>query len=143
DATEIDPAALAVARDNVSRHEVGDHVRLIEADLFPREDTRYRVIMSNPPYVPTASIRELPDEYAHEPVGAFDGGPDGLEATRRLLEGAGRHLTDDGVLIVEVGESAEALAAEFPRLPFVWLEFERGGEGVFLLTAEELQRGRR
>jgi ribosomal protein L3 glutamine methyltransferase len=141
DATEIDPAALDVARTNVARHEVGDRVRLIEADLFPHEGGRYRAIISNPPYVPTDSIRALPPEYSHEPFAAFDGGPDGLGPARRVLAGAREWLAADGVLIVEVGESAEALAAEFPRVPFVWLEFERGGEGVFLLTAEELQRG--
>jgi ribosomal protein L3 glutamine methyltransferase len=141
DATEIDPAALAVARANAARHGVAERVRLLEADLIPRGTTRYRVIMANPPYVPTAAVRALPEEYAHEPAAALDGGRDGLLPTRRLLKGARERLTDDGVLIVEVGESADALAAEYPRAPFTWIEFERGGEGVFLLTAKELDDG--
>jgi len=141
DATENDPAALEVARVNVRRHGVGDRVRLLEADLFPREGQGYRVIMSNPPYVPSAAVAGLPPEYGHEPVQAFDGGSDGLGAVRRLLAGAGERLTDDGVLVVEVGLSAEALESAFPRVPWTWLEFERGGEGVFILSAAELKDG--
>jgi ribosomal protein L3 glutamine methyltransferase len=141
DATEIDPRALALARANVTRHGVSDRVRLIEADLFPVGDTRYRVIISNPPYVPTRDVGALPEEYRHEPAKAFDGGEDGLVAVRRILAGAGQRLTSDGLLIVEVGLSADALVAAYPRVPWTWLEFERGGEGVFLLTADELNDG--
>jgi len=141
DATEIDPKALALARMNVERHGVSDRVHLFEADLFPHEARRYRVIISNPPYVPTAVVRALPPEYHHEPIAALDGGDDGLDVVRRLLAGARGWLTDDGVLIVEVGLAADALLAAYPRVPFTWLEFERGGEGVFLLTAQELENG--
>jgi ribosomal protein L3 glutamine methyltransferase len=141
DATEISPAALTVARENLARHGVGDRVRLIEADLFPRGATRYRVIMSNPPYVPSAEVAVLPPEYRHEPGSALDGGVDGLDPARRLLAGAGSRLTDDGVLIVEVGGSAAALEAAYPKIPWTWLEFERGGDGVFLLSADELKNG--
>jgi ribosomal protein L3 glutamine methyltransferase len=141
DATEIDADALAVARANVARHGVGERVRLVKADLFPPVATRFRVIISNPPYVPTAELGRLPAEYAHEPVAALDGGPDGLAPVRRLLEGAGRRLTSDGVLIVEVGIAADALIAAYPRVPWTWIEFERGGEGVFVLTADELKDG--
>ena len=141
DATEIDSAALEIARANVSRHGVGDRVHLREADLFPVGDVRYRVIISNPPYVPTRDVEALPPEYGHEPAKAFDGGADGLEAVRRILEGARQRLTSDGLLIVEVGLSADTLVAQFPRVPWTWLEFEHGGEGVFLLTADELNDG--
>jgi ribosomal protein L3 glutamine methyltransferase len=141
DATEIDSTALALARANRSRHGLGDRVRLIEADLFPDGDSRYRVIISNPPYVPTRDIGELPAEYRHEPPQAFDGGADGLVVVRRIIEGARRRLTSDGLLIVEVGQSADALAEAYPRVPWTWLPFERGGEGVFLLTADELSDG--
>lgn len=141
DATEIDPAALALARENVERHGVADRVRLSEADLYPLEPVRYRAIIANPPYVPAAELATLPPEYGHEPAAALDGGPDGLDVVRRILAGAGRRLTDDGVLIVEVGSAAENLMAAWPRAPFTWLEFERGGEGVFLLTADELRDG--
>lgn len=141
DATEIAPAALAVARENVARHAVGSRVRLIEADLFPPGTTRYRVIMSNPPYVPSAEVAVLPPEYRHEPRSALDGGADGLDPARRLLAGAGSRLTADGVLIVEVGETAAALEAAWPKVPWTWLEFERGGDGVFLLSADDLKHG--
>jgi ribosomal protein L3 glutamine methyltransferase len=141
DATEISPAALAVARENVARHGVGDRVAIVEADLFPPGSTRYRVIMSNPPYVPSAEVAVLPPEYRHEPAAALDGGVDGLDPARRLLAGALSRLTADGVLIVEVGESAATLEAAFPKVPWTWLEFERGGDGVFLLSADDLKDG--
>lgn len=141
DATEIDPAALALARENLARHAVEDRVRLLEADLFPTGDARYRVIMSNPPYVPTAGVEALPPEYGHEPATALNGGKDGLDVVRRLLAGAGQRLAADGVLIVEVGVAAAALQAAYPRVPWTWIEFERGGEGVFVLTADELSNG--
>jgi ribosomal protein L3 glutamine methyltransferase len=141
DATEIDPAALAVARDNLVRHGVGARVNLIAADLYPPDAARYRVIISNPPYVPTAAVRALPPEYGHEPAAALDGGADGLDVVRRLLDGARQRLTANGVLIVEVGLVADALIAAFPRVPWTWIEFERGGDGVFVLTADELSDG--
>jgi ribosomal protein L3 glutamine methyltransferase len=141
DATEIDAAALAIARRNVERHGVADRVQLLEADLFPLEAGRYRVIISNPPYVPAAEIPSLPAEYGHEPVAALDGGEDGLDVVRRLLTGARERLTPDGVLIVEVGLAADALMAAYPRVPWTWIGFERGGEGVFVLTADELKDG--
>jgi ribosomal protein L3 glutamine methyltransferase len=141
DATDIDARALELARANVSRHGVGDRVRLVEADLFPAGDTRYRVIISNPPYVPTRDIGGLPREYGHEPVQAFDGGADGLVVVRRIIEGARQRLASDGLLIVEVGLSADALAEAYPQVPWTWLEFERGGDGVFLLTADEVTNG--
>lgn len=141
DATENSPAALAVARENVARHGIANRVRIIEADLFPPGSTRYRVIMSNPPYVPSAEVAVLPPEYRHEPDSALDGGIDGLDQVRRLLAGAGSRLTADGVLIVEVGATAAALEAACPQVPWTWLEFERGGDGVFLLSAEDLKHG--
>ena len=141
DATEIDSRALAIARANVLSHEVDDRVRLLEADLFPDGGDRYRVIISNPPYVPTRVVESLPAEYGHEPAAALDGGADGLDAVRRILSGAGQRLTGDGVLIVEVGLAAEALVTAWPRVPWTWLEFERGGDGVFLLTADQVRDG--
>jgi ribosomal protein L3 glutamine methyltransferase len=141
DATEIDPAALAIARDNRARHAADERLCLTEADLYPRGRARYRVIMSNPPYVPTAEVLALPPEYGHEPATALDGGADGLDVVRRILDGAGDRLTDDGVLIVEVGLAADALMAAYPRVPWTWIEFEHGGDGVFVLTADELKDG--
>jgi len=141
DATEIDPRALALARRNVARLGVERSVRLVEADLFPADTARYRVIISNPPYVPRGQLAALPPEYGFEPQGALDGGEDGLDVVRRLLAGAGERLTPDGVLIVEVGVAAEALLAAYPRVPWTWIEFEHGGDGVFVLTAKELNDG--
>src|SRR5690606_11087578 len=132
-------AALAVAARNVARHGLEGRVRLHEADLFPATADRFGVIMSNPPYVPDDDVAALPPEYAHEPRLALAGGPHGLEPTERLLRAAGERLTPDGVLIVEVGAEAETLSRQHPRLPVVWLDFERGGEGVFVVTARQLE----
>jgi ribosomal protein L3 glutamine methyltransferase len=141
DATDASSEALAVAGDNVARHGLEGRVRLIQADLFPSVAQRYRVIISNPPYVPAADVAKLPAEYRHEPGFALDGGGSGLEPVKRILEGAGRFLTPDGVLIVEVGNEEQALADTYPRLPLTWVEFERGGDGVFVISAEELGIG--
>src|SRR5690606_10653638 len=138
DATDVSADALAIAARNAARHGVADRVRFHEADLFPDTPARYRVIMSNPPYVPRSVLEALPPEYHHEPTLALLGGETGLEPTERLLREAGPRLVPGGVLIVEVGAEAEALAERFPRLPLTWIELERGGEGVFVVTAEQL-----
>jgi ribosomal protein L3 glutamine methyltransferase len=139
DATDVSADALAVAAANVARHGVGDRVRLYEADLFPPSATRYRVIVSNPPYVSDAEMAALPAEYLAEPVLGLRGGPQGFEPAERVLRGALARLTPDGCVFVEVGAGAAAFAAAHPRLPLVWLEFERGGDGVFVLTAADLE----
>lgn len=140
DATDIAPGALAVARENVLRHAVSDRVRLLQADLFPDDSQRYRVIMSNPPYVPAAEVASLPPEYAREPQLALAGGATGFAAVDRILRGAARRLSSDGVLIVEVGGGAPAFTAAYPSLPVIWLALERGGDGVFVIGAAELAR---
>lgn len=140
DATDLSPDALAVARINVERHHVAERVRLIRADLFDGlGNARYDLIVSNPPYVARAEWESLPAEYHAEPRLGLESGADGLDATRRILAAAAEHLNPGGALIVEVGNSAAALEAAFPEVPFCWLEFSRGGEGVFALTAEQLQ----
>lgn len=139
DAVELSPEALVVARSNVERHGVGDQVRLLQGDLWaPVADQSYDLIVSNPPYVSDAEMEALPPEYAHEPELGLRSGPEGLDVVARILAGARRHLRPGGVLVVEVGSAAEAVAAAWPELPFTWLEFARGGAGVFLLKAEEL-----
>jgi ribosomal protein L3 glutamine methyltransferase len=140
DATDTSAAALAVAAGNVARHGLAGRVDLINADLFPSVAKRYRVIISNPPYVSAAEWAVLPPEYAYEPAAALVGGPSGIEPATRLLEGARARLAERGVLIVEVGVAAEALMQKFPRLEAVWIELERGGEGAFAISAEELER---
>jgi ribosomal protein L3 glutamine methyltransferase len=139
DAADTSTEALAVAAVNVERFNLGSRVRLVRADVFQGlAEQRYDVIISNPPYVGDAEMAELPDEYRREPQSGLHGGGDGLDIVRRILAEAGRRLNPHGVLIVEVGNSEAALIDAFPRAPFIWLEFERGGGGVFLLTAAQL-----
>ena len=141
DAVDIDAAALQVARINRAGLALGRRVRLLQGDFFsPLKGQRYDIIVSNPPYVGTAEFNGLPPEYAHEPAGALRSGLDGMDAVRRLLREAARHLTDQGVLVVEVGNTETRVRRAFPKLPFVWLAFERGGGGVFLLTAAQLRK---
>jgi ribosomal protein L3 glutamine methyltransferase len=141
DATDLSADALAVAHQNVERHQVGDQVKLHQGDLFADlGGQRYDVIVSNPPYVDAEDMAALPEEYRHEPEQALASGEDGLDITRRILAQAGDYLNPSGVLIVEVGNSAAALVESYPQVPFTWLEFARGGHGVFLLTAEQLQQ---
>lgn len=139
DATDLFADALAVAQQNVERHQVEDQVTLHQGDLFEGlSGQRYDIIVSNPPYVDAEDMAELPEEYRHEPEQALASGQDGLDITRRILQQAADFLNPGGVLIVEVGNSAAALMEAYPELPFTWLEFERGGTHVFLLTAEQL-----
>jgi len=139
DATDVSAGALEVAAANVARHAVGERVVLHRADLFPPTDARYRVIVSNPPYVSAREMAELPPEYRHEPQLALAGGASGFEPAERILRGALSRLASDGRVFVEVGAGAEAFAAAHPRLSATWLTFDRGGDGVFVLTAAELE----
>jgi len=139
DATDISAAALAVATRNVASHDLVARVRLYEADLFPAGERRYRVIVANPPYVPEAEVAELPLEYRHEPVIGLASGPTGFAHADRILRGAADRLTPDGVLFLELGAGADAFATAHPRLPLITLEFERGGDGVVVITAEEIR----
>jgi ribosomal protein L3 glutamine methyltransferase len=141
DAVDISAEALEVAAINVRRHRLGRRVRLVRSDHFSalaRE--RYDIIVANPPYVGRREMSGLPPEYRHEPPLALAAGRDGLDSVRVILREAGRHLSQGGLLIVEVGNSEAAVSRAFKLLPFIWLQFERGGGGVFLLTADELPR---
>jgi len=139
DAADISPMALDVARRNVERHHLEDRVSLYRADVFDGlEGGLYDLIVSNPPYVSASEMEDLPQEYRHEPALGLEAGDDGLDIVARILRSAGRYLRAGGILVVEVGNSAEALLRRYPGLPFLWLDFEHGGEGVFLLTAEQL-----
>jgi ribosomal protein L3 glutamine methyltransferase len=140
DAVDISPDALEVARINRAALKLERRVRLVESDFFKGlAGRRYDIIVSNPPYVGTAEFNGLPPEYGHEPAGALQSGRDGMDAVRVLLAQSAAHLTEDGVLVVEVGNTETRLRRAFPKLPFLWLSFERGGGGVFLLTAAQLR----
>jgi ribosomal protein L3 glutamine methyltransferase len=140
DAVDISADALAVADENSRRHGVSDRLRLVRSNLYENlAGQRYDIIIANPPYVDAEDMANLPAEYRHEPRLGLEAGEDGLLLVRGLLSQTRSHLNDEGILIVEVGNSQHALTEAFPHLPFMWLDFEHGGEGVFLLTAEQLQ----
>jgi len=143
DATDIDDGALALARRNAARHGVADRCEFLRADVYEGlpAGRRYDLIVSNPPYVDATAMQSLPPEYRHEPGHALDAGADGLDVAVPLLEGARRHLAPGGLVVLEVGNAADALAARFPRLPLIWPEFERGGVGVAVVGAEDLAAG--
>jgi len=140
DAVDVSEDALAVARANIAHHAVGDSVRTIHSDVFERLEVEcYDLIIANPPYVASEEMQDLPEEYRHEPgETALAAGQDGLDVVRRILAEAGEHLNEDGILVVEVGNTRGAVEETFTEMPFTWLEFERGGEGVFLLSEKQL-----
>jgi ribosomal protein L3 glutamine methyltransferase len=139
DALDISSEALAVARRNIRRHRLGRRVRARKSDyLGALADGAYDIIVSNPPYVGRGELARLPAEYGHEPKLALAAGADGLEAVRAILAGAARCLRPGGILVVEVGNTERGVRRRYARLPFTWLQFTRGGGGVFLLTREQL-----
>ena len=139
DAADISAAALQVCRRNVRRFALGGRVTPLRSDYFSGvAGRRYDIIVSNPPYVGRDEMRALPPEYRHEPRLGLASGADGLDSVRAIFADARSHLEDDGILVVEVGNSEAALLKAFPRLPFVWPRIAMGGEGVCLLNARDL-----
>lgn len=141
DIADICPDALAVAQQNIAKHHLQSRVILIQSDLFASIPKRqYDLIVSNPPYVDAEDMASMPAEYHHEPQKGLAAGEDGLDIVRKILQQAPDYLTEAGILIVEVGNSQQALEKAYPHLPFIWLEFARGGEGVFLISCQELKQ---
>lgn len=138
DAVDLSLDALEVAAINVEAYGLEERINLIHTDLFEGLEGTYDLIVSNPPYVDAESVAELPDEYLHEPELSLGSGEDGLDATRQILLYAAKYLNPHGVLLVEIGHNRELLEAEYPELPFTWLETSGGDGFVFLLTREQL-----
>jgi ribosomal protein L3 glutamine methyltransferase len=139
DAVDISKDALDVAARNVADYALEDRISLHKGDLFkPLGDSKYDLIISNPPYVDAEGMAALPRECRFEPKLAFDGGADGLDIVRRILDEAGRHLTPRGGLLCEIGRGRELLEAEFPRLPLLWLDTEESDGEVFWIGAGDL-----
>lgn len=138
-ATDISADALAVAAVNVARHDVAERVTLVETDLSQGLQGPFDVIITNPPYVPDSEEAELPAEYSHEPALGLYSGADGLDSARRILQDSPALLSEDGILVLEVGAQWPELEQAFPALPMTWLDFAHGGTGVAVLTAADLR----
>ena len=139
DLAELSPDALEICARNIERHGCGEQVRTVKSNLFSAlKGQVYDLIVSNPPYVPVAEWKALPAEFQHEPRMALAAGKDGMDIVARILAQAPLHLGEDGLLICEVGGSVEEFEARWPRLPVTWVEFERGGDGVFVISRKDL-----
>ena len=141
DLVDVSADALEIARRNVMEHGLDDQIEVLQSDLFSAlKGRRYDIIISNPPYVDLTELDALPVEYQHEPRLGLAAGETGLDVVAEILRQAGDYLKRDGLLIVEVGKAQYPLCEAFPDVPFTWLEFERGGQGVFLINASQLKQ---
>ena len=139
DAVDLSFEALDVAEFNIERHQLTHRVFPIQSDLFTQlPQDQYDLIVANPPYVDQDDIEDMPEEFRHEPMLALEAGEDGLVLVKRILAQAGEYLTKNGVLICEVGNSMVHLIEQYPTVPFKWIEFKQGGDGVFALTKPQL-----
>lgn len=137
--SDVSAEALSVADANIRLHGLENRVQTVRSDVFDQVTGRFDVIVSNPPYVDAQDLAGMPSEYHHEPELGLAAGDDGLDIAHRIIAKASEHLTEDGLLIVEVGNSWLAMDEAYPDLPLTWLEFENGGDGVFLLFARDLR----
>ncbi len=141
DAVDISPESLKIAQQNIKDYGQEQRVHTVHSDLFSElAGMHYDLIVCNPPYVDPQVLQDMPKEYHYEPKIGLEAGEDGLFFVKKILREAAKHLMAKGVLIVEVGLSQANLIAQYPDVPFLWLEFQHGGEGVFLLTAEQLRK---
>lgn len=139
DAVDLSPQAIEVARHNVADYGLQEQVRIVESDVFSGlKNRRYDIIISNPPYVTTNAMAELPPEYRHEPVLALGAGDDGLDVVRRILAEARQHLKPDGLLAIEVGHNRDIVDAAFPQLQLTWIDTPSSEEKIFLVHAGDL-----
>ncbi|MDO7086073.1 50S ribosomal protein L3 N(5)-glutamine methyltransferase [Pseudocolwellia sp. AS88] len=140
DAVDLSIDALNVANINIENHGLSEQVIPIQSDVFSGvEGQVYDLIVTNPPYVDQEDVDSLPQEYLHEPEMGLGCGEDGLDIVRKILAESAEHLSENGILICEVGNSQIHVSSVYPEVPFKWLTFERGGHGVFMLTKAELQ----
>lgn len=140
DLSDVSEDALEVANINIRDHDASQRVTAIKSNIFSNlSGKQYDIIVSNPPYVDGEDMDALSEEFHHEPELGLSSGKDGLDITRTILKQASQYLADNGILVVEVGNSQYALAEIYPHVPFHWIEFERGGDGVFVLTKEQLE----
>jgi len=136
---DLSKDALSLAAENLEKHQLADRVTLVHSDLFNAIDGRFDLIISNPPYVDAPDMASIPDEFRAEPEMGLAAGDDGLDLVRVMMDEAGAHLTERGWMIVEVGNSEEAMKSAFANLPLEWIEFSRGGQGVFAVPATALK----
>lgn len=141
DTADISKDALDVAFHNVADYDLEDRITLFESDLYTNvPDKKYDLIVTNPPYVNSGSMGQLPQEYLHEPQIALAGGNDGMDLVRKIVAGAVQHLTDNGILIVEIGNEYAFAEAAFPNLELTWVTTSAGDNMVFLITAKQLKQ---
>ena len=139
--SDISDAALSLANKNIARYNLEEHIKTVKSDVFDSiPPQKFDLIVSNPPYVSESEYQELPAEYQNEPKLGLTAGEDGMEIVARILKQASSFLSSSGIIIVEVGASADLLMQRYPNVPFNWIEFEHGGEGVFMLTKQELDQ---
>ncbi len=140
DLADISQDAVDVANINIQRHDAEQQIQAVQSDLFESlKGKQYDIIVSNPPYVDAEDMSALTEEFMHEPELGLSSGENGLDLTVSILNQATDYLTENGILVVEVGNSQYALQQLYPDVPFHWLEFERGGDGVFLIDKHQLK----